>query len=254
MKSKFRSLKFKLAIIAALVTAALHPHSAFAQEQQRYLYRAELVQAAPGKLLELIDLYKQKAALDQLAGDEPALWMRHSQGDRWDLLRLVPMNNYTAYYSAARTEDRNRAMGTAAWLKQLREDIAWEEDVFVYGPPLDALRKAFAAGAFFHVEMFVALPDKRAELYHEREMENAYSAALGQPTNFIFVRDQGAAWDLFTVGVFRDIKHFAESSDATPEAQAAAAKASGFASSSDIGPYLRKLIQLHHDTLAVAVK
>ena len=58
------------------------------------------------------------------------------------------------------------------------------------------LRKAFADGAFFHVEMFVALPGKFAELYKEREMENVYSKALKQPENFIFVRDQGAAWDI----------------------------------------------------------
>ena len=119
---------------------------------------------------------------------------------------------------------------------------------------MDDLRKAFAAGGLFHVEMFESLPGKRADLYHEREMENTYSRALGQPDNFIFVRDQGAAWDIYSIGVFRDIKHFASGADATPEAQAAAAKAAGFTSPSDIGPYLRTLIQLHRDTLAVAIK
>ncbi len=123
--------------------------------------------------------------------------MRHSQGDRWDLMRLVPMQNYSAYYAPARVEARDRAMRAAGIANKIHDDIAWEEDIFVYGPPVEALRKAFAEGAFFHVEMFESLPDKRAELYHEREMENAYSAALGQPTNFIFVRDQGAAFDIF---------------------------------------------------------
>jgi hypothetical protein len=144
-----------------------------------------------------------------------------------------------------------RAAGIA---NKIHDDIAWEEDIFVYGPPLEVLRKAFAEGAFFHVEMFESLPDKRADLYHEREMENAYSAALGQPTNFIFVRDQGAAFDIFTIGVFRNLKHYADSSDVTPDAQTTAAKTAGFASAADIGPYLRTLIRLHHDTLAVAVK
>jgi len=220
----------------------------------RFLYRTELVQATPGKLLELIDLYKQKAALDQQAGDEPALWMRHSQGDRWDLLRLVPMHSYADYYAAERVANRDRTAANAAWLAKIHDDIAWEEDILVYGPPLNALRNTFAAGGFFHVEMFESLPDKRADLYHEREMENAYSAALGQPENFIFVRDQGAEWDLFFIGVFRDIKHFASSGDATLDAQAAAANSAGFTSPSDIGPYLRTLIRLHRDTLAVAIK
>lgn len=238
---------------AAIFVFLLIPLTASAQ-QQHYLYRTELIQATPGKFVELVDLYKQKVALDTQVGDEPALWMRHSQGDRWDLMRLVPMRNYETYYSAARVELRDRTMRAAGIVTKIHDDVAWEEDVFVYGPPLEALRKAFAEGAFFHVEMFESLPDKRAELYHEREMENAYSAALGQPTNFIFVRDQGAAWDIFTIGVFRNLKHYAESADVTPDAQAAAAKSAGFDSAADIGPYLRRFIRLHHDTLAVAVK
>jgi hypothetical protein len=56
-----------------------------------FLYRARLVQAAPGKLLELIDLYKASWAEYAAAGDEAPLWVRHSQGDRWDLLLLFPM-------------------------------------------------------------------------------------------------------------------------------------------------------------------
>jgi len=258
-QSEFRSKRqkfFSILLPITLAVSLLSPVFA-AAPSPHYLYRTELIQATPGKLLELISLYKQKAALDKQAGDEPALWMRHSQGDRWDLLRLVPMQSYVRYYSSERVASRERATADAAniaWLSKMREDIAWEEDIIVNGPPLEPLREAFATGGLFHVEMFESLPDKRADLYHEREMENAYSAALGQPENFIFVRDQGAAWDLYSIGVFRDIKHFAASSDVTPEAQAAAAKAAGFTSPGDIGPYLRTLIQLHRDTLAVAIK
>lgn len=249
LKAPFDKTRSAIALaVLALIPLAVHA------QQQTCLYRTELIQAAPGKLVEVIDLFKQKATLDQQAGDEPALWMRHSQGDRWDLLRLVPMKDYADYYSAPRIAAREKTMRNSALPAKLRDDIEWEEDVLVYGPPLDVLRKAFTDGGFFHVEMFQSLPDHRADLYHEREMENTYSAALGQPTNFIFVRDQGAAWDLFTIGVFRDLKHYASSADATPEAQAAAAKSAGFASPGDIGPYLRRFILLHHDTLAVAIK
>jgi hypothetical protein len=254
----------KILALAGLLTAAIPPFSASGRAQSapssqppasgHYLYRAELIQAAPGKLTELIELYKKKMQFDRDAGDEPALWMRHSQGDRWDLLRLVPMGNYPEYYKAQREAARAAAAPQSPWLATIKDDIAWEDDVFVTGPPLADLRKAFAEGAFFHVEMFQALPGHLSELAHERDMENGYSAAIGQPQNFIFVKDQGAAWDLFTVGVFRDLKHYAESSAVTPEKAEAAAKAAGFASASDIGPYLRRWIALHHDTLAVAVK
>lgn len=217
-----------------------------------YLYQVTLVQAAPGKLLELIDLYKARAAAVEKVGDEAPLWMRHSQGDHWDLMILWPMAGYTDYYQPERAAKRRQAEQAQA--EKFKEDIAWQEDLFSYGPPLADLRKAFANGAFFHVEMFVALPGKFADLYKEREMENTYAKAIKEPENFIFVRDQGAAWDIFTIGVFRDLKHYAEGADVPAKDQEAAAKAAGFDAPSQIGPYLRRFIREHHDTLAVAVK
>jgi hypothetical protein len=222
-----------------------------------YLYKVSLVQAAPGKLPELIDLYKARAAAVQAAGDEAPLWMRHSQGDHWDLMILSPMGSYSEFYKPDRIAKRQQAekpQAAQAIATKIAENIAWQEDLFAYGPPLADLRKAFAGGAFFHVEMFIALPGKFADLYKEREMENAYAKAIKEPENFIFVRDQGAAWDIFTIGVFRDLKHYAESADVPAKDQEAAAKAAGFEAPSQIGPYLRRFIREHHDTLAVAVK
>src|SRR4029077_4096555 len=111
----------------------------------------------------------------------------------------------------------------------------------VYGPTLAELQKAFASSAFFHVEMFDALAGKQADLFREREMENAYLKALKRPENFIFVRDQGAAWDVFTIGAYRDLKHFAESAAISQADQDAAAKTAGFEAANRIGPYLRTL-------------
>ncbi len=228
---------------------------ALAKGEEPFLYRAALVQAAPGKLLDLIDGYK--TSLPSLAqnGDEAPIWMRHSQGDRWDLLLLFPMGSWAEYERPDRIERRHKASPfSPPMAARLAQDIAWQEDVFVYGPPLREVRARADKAGFFHVEMFEALPGRRTDLEREREMENAYSKRLGRPENLIFVRDQGAAWDLFTVGCYRDLKHYAESADIPPADQEAAAKAAGFTSSSDIGPYLRSLILLHHDTLAVAIR
>lgn len=217
-----------------------------------YLYKVTLVQAAPGKLVELIDLYKARSAAAQSAGDEAPLWMRHSQGDHWDLMVIFPMGNYADFYQGQRVQKRNQV--EQGFRDRMRDDIAWQEDLFAYGPPVADLRKGFAEGAFFHVEMFESLPGKFTDLYKEREMENAYSKALKQPQNFIFVRDQGAAWDIFTIGIYRDLKHYAEGTPLSPAEQEAAAKSAGFESPSQIGPYLRRFIRTHHDTLAVAVR
>ncbi len=241
----------RTAIVILLLCCCAAP--AFATNTP-YLYRVNLVQAAPGKLVELIDLYKARAAEMKEAGDEAPLWIRHSQGDHWDLMILFPMGSYADYYQPERTLKRERADQTAKLNDKIKENIAWQEDLFAYGPSLADVRKAFAGGAFFHVEMFVALPGNFADLYKEREMENAYAKAIKEPENLIFVRDQGAAWDIFTIGVFRDLKHYAESADVPAKDQEAAAKAAGFDSPSQIGPYLRRFIREHHDTLAVAVK
>jgi len=220
-----------------------------------FLYKASLVQAAPGKLLEVVELYKSLRAGPGESPDEPPLWMRHSQGDRWDLLLLFPIGSYADYYAQDRVAKREKALRPVeAVLAKLRDSIAWQEDVFVLGPPLAELRGRVAGSAFFHVEMFQALPGRRADLFREREMENAYLKALGRPQNLIFVRDQGASWDLFTIGFYRDLKHYAESADIPEAAQEAAARAAGFESASRIGPTLRTLISSHHDTLAVAIK
>ena len=220
-----------------------------------YLYRTTLLQAAPGKLLEVVDLYKAGWPGIRDSGDESPIAMRHSQGDRWDLLLLFPMGSYADYYAADRVARRQKARDAAkADLARLSDDTAWTEDVFVYGPPLEEVRGRFGKAGFFHIEMFEALPGKGSELYKQREMENAYSKALGLPDNLIFVRDAGAAWDLYTVGAYRDLKHYAESADVPEAKQEDAAKAAGFAGTKAIGPYLRTLIFLHHDTLAVAIK
>jgi hypothetical protein len=234
-------------LISATCTLLL---TAVHAQDQPYLYKATLVQAAPGKIVELIDLYKQKNSGN--TGDTAPFWMRHSQGDHWDLLLLYPVGSYADYYRAERIATRDKSAHGLD--DKLAQAIAWQEDVFVYGPPIEDVRKAFDGAGYFHVEMFVALAGKRPDLFKQRQMENTYSRNLKQPENLIFVRDQGAAWDLFTIGCYRNLKHYAEGSDVPQKEADAAAKAAGFESADRIGPYLRTLIQSHHDTLAGAVR
>ena len=192
------------------------------------LHRMTLLRAAPGRLLELVAAVKGRG-----------LVLRHSQGDQWDLMVLAPVAGHADLAAAAPLADASL--------------VAWQEDELVRGPDV-ARRDPFADAGLYHVEMFVALAGRRGELVHEREMENAYLAALGRPRNAIFVRAFGAAWDTFTIGPYRSWKHFAERDDIAPDRSAAAARAAGFEGDDRIGPYLRSLIQSHHDTLATPVR
>src|SRR4029453_6632971 len=91
-------------LLVLIISIVLAPTTSAAE--RTYLYKTKLVQAAPGKLLEVIDLLKASQAGFKDAGDEQPLLMRHSQGDHWDLLVLIPMKSYADYYSAARIAKR----------------------------------------------------------------------------------------------------------------------------------------------------
>ena len=67
--------------------------------------------------------------------------------------------------------------------------------------------------------------------------------------NLIFTVNQGAHWDSFTLGGYRNIKHFAESADIPLKVEENAAIKAGFKGVKYISPYLRSLITMHHDTL-----
>ncbi|MFQ5633398.1 MAG: hypothetical protein ACE5I1_31920, partial [bacterium] len=216
-----------------------------------------LKDAAPGKLLELIDVWKARIQVYDAAGLERPFWMRHSQGDHWDLLLLFPIESYGAFFSAERkaklvNATENASMPENKFRQKIKELVAWHEDVFVQGAPLADVKKAFGGMAYFHVEMFIALPGKHAELVREREMENAYLEHIGRPQNLIFEHDMGAAWDVFTIGCYRDLKHFAESADIPADKEDEAARKAGFDGANKIGAYLRTLISRHNDTLAGA--
>lgn len=241
-----------------LVLAIVFPLAA-ATAQAADLYKAMMVRAAPGELLNFILLYKDHMPFYKRAGDEPPFWMRHSQGDQWDILFLFPMGSFAEYFSAERVQKREAAakatgFNQADFARRFYQMAAWHEEVYVEGPPLEVVRKAFDGAGFFHVEMFLALPGKQGPLRQQREMENAYLKDLGRPENLIFTHEQGAAWDLFTVGFYRDLKHFAESADIPEKREDEAARKAGFESAGQIGPYLRTLITSHHDTLAVAIR
>jgi hypothetical protein len=218
-----------------------------------HVYQFSSIRAAPGTLLEVIELLQQRnTVLVDLGYDAPQI-MRHSQGDHWDLLVITPIGQMGEYYEGDRTQTRDGA--TSAINGSLDELIAWQEDVFVTGPEPEVVIRHFETFEFYHVEMMVSAPGKRADLYHEREMENDYSRRVGRPENLIFDRVTGAAWEVITIGFYRDIQHFAEGTpDYTDEEKEEAAIAAGFEARDRIGTYLRSLMSYHNDTLAGAVQ
>jgi hypothetical protein len=223
-----------------------------------YLYKALFVRAAPGELLSVIELFEERMPVFEGGSGRPFV-LRHRQGDQWDVMYLFPMESFARYWS----DDQAARRATAAAGSHLTDDafehqvlqrVAWREELYAMGPPLETVGAALEGGTLFHLEIFLALPGKRAALLREREMENAYLAAVDRPTNLIFTRAAGAAWDAFTIGVYRDLAHYAEGDLVPPEAADAAAQAAGFEAAGAIGTYLRTLMSSHHDTIGRIVR
>lgn len=221
-----------------------------------YLYKVTTIRAATGALEDLLDWEAQLKASEYYdeTGQERPLLMRHSQGDQWDLLVIVPMQSWTDYHSQAATQKRRTAAAKHAEMIATGQGFfAFYEDHFAYGPPWSVLETAYVENSFYHVEMFEAAPGKANELLKQRRMENTYLAATGQTPNMVFRRAAGSDVDVFTIGFHRSLEAFAAPADVTVEEKELAAKAAGFEGLADISFYLRSLISGHHDTLAIKV-
>ena len=221
-----------------------------------YLYKVTTIRAATGALADLLEWEAQMKGSDYYgeAGQEQPLLMRHSQGDQWDLLVIVPMQSWTDYHSRAATDKRRNASAKHAELIAGGQKLfAFYEDHFAYGPPWPVLEKAYTTNSFFHIEMFEAAPGKAHELHEQRRMENVYLESTGQVPNMIFRRAAGSDVDIFTIGFHPSFEAFAAPANVTAEEKDLWAKRAGFKGLSDISFYLRSLISGHHDTLAVKV-
>ncbi|MGE5360641.1 MAG: hypothetical protein ACM3NQ_16620 [Bacteroidales bacterium] len=244
------------ALLPVLMLLSASPRSGLAQasSQDAVLYRLELLQAAPGRLPDLIDACKKRAVAAAAAGEGAPVIMRHSQGDHWDLAVLWPMGDWAGYHDkarAARRAEAARAAGltTAELDRPLDVLVTWHEDLYLRGPSVDALRAHVKGAGLLHYEMMQALAGKRDALIEERRMENAFNRHRGRGETLIFTREAGAAWDVVTLGVYRNWQHYAESEQISKEANDAAARKAGFPNADGVGPYMRTLISTHRDTL-----
>ncbi len=243
------------AVLASLASATSAEAPPATELSGDHLYATVLMRAAPGQLMALIDVVGRQASVLEAAGEARPLILRHSQGDHWDLMVIQPIGSLGQQFSHARSKRRRLSREEAGLSelelqRRLEELVSWREETFYRGPtPAVFERVAGPPAGYFHVEMFIALPGKHAALLRQREMENRYLERIARPRNLIFTKTLGGAWDLFTLGMYRDLKHFAESAEVPEEAENQAAVAAGFESASMIGPYMRTLIARHNDTI-----
>jgi hypothetical protein len=253
-----RDLDMNVRAWALLATLLIWGSAAQADEPERdTLYKVTTLRAAPGELEQLIDVFsalKQEGFYNDAGRHAPWI-LRHSQGDHWDLMLVEAIGDYTSFFSAERLEATATAETThKAQLGDLNAIIAFQEDVFAWGPSREVLGADFDSAGLYHIEMFRALPGLLGSLIEQREMENEYLTATSQVANYVFVSDVGSDIDVFTIGTHESLSSFAASPELEPEALNLAATEAGFESRATIGFYLRSLIAGHNDTLATPVR
>lgn len=236
-----------LAILFATTTQA--NDKAVTDEQKAAfdtLYRVTLLRAEPGRFTELLDDMKNRNNNNH----PDYLILRHSQGDHWDLMTLEPLGSYAAWFDPAKPD---RQASDAKWRDHLDTLVAFRSEWFAYGPDADKVEQGINLHGLYHVEMFRSLAGHKNKLLQQRAMENEYLDQTGQVVNLVFKGDQGGDWDVMTIGFHQSLKTFAAGSDMSVAQKDVIAKKVGFKSVSDIGPYLRSLLESHNDTLAVSV-
>ncbi len=202
--------------------------------------------AAPGKFPALLELVK---STDWSKMGEPRpIMMRHSQGNHWDLMLL---GQHTA--NCTKNAACEKAMSNFSEKTNVLADF---ELSFLATSPTSwaQLSELNTDSGFYHIEMFQAAAGKHKALDRQRHIENDYIEKIGQQANAVFNVTFGSDMDIFTIGFYRDMAHFAESPDLTNEEFEVAAIEAGFKNRADISFHLRELIVGHQDTLAVKVK
>lgn len=250
-----RLLTIVAALFGAVFTASAHDQNY--ELEGDYLYKFTTLRAEAGSLEDVLTWISDIKASDYFkkSGVESPFVMRHSQGDQWDLMMILPMQSWEDYYDADTSKKRKDA--EAEFVKKFGggfSKIAFEQDHFAYGPHLKDFKVAYNENGLYHIEMFHAAAGKTDALYKQRQMENEYLSATGQVANMIFRRAGGSDVDIFTIGFHKDFKNFAADAPATPAEKEQAAKDAGFKDRADLSFYLRSLLNGHHDTFATKVK
>lgn len=236
-------------LFSTLLSGPVHADSL----EGTYPYRVTTVRAASGEFSNLLDALRRWRASGNIDAKLAPMIMRHSQGDQWDLMIVTPMPGIGDDLITGAAGSGSAIHPYFAETGLPGQLLAFEEDVFAYGPELATVRAAYDANGLFHIEMFKAAPGMVAKLTEQRRMENRYLVATGQVPNMIFRRAAGSDVDVFTIGFHKSLESFASPAPANDSAKEKAAKDAGFKDRADISFYLRSLISSHHDTLAVVV-
>ena len=252
-RKKFSIPAISIVVVSALMNIGVARVSAgddipAERREGAYLYRFAMLQAGPGSMQELMTTLKRIGDSMTEKGEERPIIVQHHQGDHWDLLVIYPLGGHAPF----RVTEANGRRAEAV-LAEIRPLLLWHEDLFVMGPEVDVLRGFLEGKGLIHFEMMQSLPGKYEDLVEERRMENTYNRLRGRGQTLIFTHAAGAAWDVVTLGAYKDWYEYADSAKIPREVSDKAARDAGFPGAAGVGLYMRTLISTHRDTLGPVI-
>lgn len=213
-------------------------------------YRITTLRAAPGSWIDLKALIEGQGEAGSVSADGRNIpyRIRHSQGAQWDFMLIQPVADFSGYFGEK----------TQSLESDFRSEVAkladFEEDWFVSGPAHQGVKDAYADTGMFLVEMFRARAGMKAALADSRVRENGVLEAIGVPSNFVFVGEFGADWDVMTIGFHESLATYAVAGNETSADDGdKAARDFGFQAMGTLAPELRELLTQHNDTIARAL-
>ncbi len=211
----------------------------------RELYRVHFFKAAPGKLPDLLEAYRNPPLPDS-ATPRPLVF-RHLLGDDWDVMVIYPLG-------AKASLDPNPPPLPEAQ-RRFRERVmsayAWHSDVYFSGPPLAEVQKALAlpreaqgGGGVYVASYYTALAGHNQALADVLKRDLA-TARPG--STLLFEHVQGAPWEYLAIYRYASwLELAAAESDSSADDRA---RAQGFADAADMGLQLRMHLGSHHDNV-----
>jgi hypothetical protein len=197
------------------------------------LYHIHISKAAPGKLLQLIDAYKNGPAPEAGEPQVTPIILRHREGDEWDLITITPLGKQTTVSASAPPQ------AVQDYYQRLAPLSDWHNDTFTVGPSWALVQKALVPAKdtqpVYVVSDYRSLPGHRAQLREvlDRNAQNTPGRDV------IFAHVEGAPWNFLTVTRYDSWAAVG----APPPQPASGARP-------EPGLPIREHMAVHHDTVA----
>ena len=225
-------------VATLLITATL----AIAQQTSQpapalELYHIHIAKAAPGKLMQLIESYKNAPGPAADGPQVTPIVLRHREGSEWDLITITPLGKQVTISASAPSQ------ATQDYFQRVAPLTDWHNDTFAVGPSWALVQKALVVekgDPVYVVTDYRALPGHRPQL--RQVLDRGAQDTPGR--NLLFAHVEGSSWNFLSV-----TRHDSWAELGAPPPQPAA----GATPQQDQGLALRDHLAVHHDTVAVFV-